>query len=241
MTRMHERAAPIVTTIFKGSQGVGSAAMPGSKHPAHYFSGDLPHSLSSWNGVDDLWVFAYGSLIWRPNFAWVERRRVTLRGYHRALCLWSHDHRGSPDVPGVVFGLNRGGSCPGVAYRVAAAHVPSTFKALWAREMREGAYVPRWVRCCGGQGCVQALAFLLNRRCTHYTGELAEDHLLSVIREAVGMSGRCLDYVLHTHAALHEHGIEDRGLCQLVHRLRDASQPVVPPVVSVRFPDSTSH
>ena len=204
---------------------MGSAAIPGSEHPDQRFSGNLSHSLSNWNGVDDLWVFAYGSLIWRPSFEWVERRRVTLRGYHRELCLWSHDHRGSPDAPGVVFGLNRGGSCPGVAYRVAAAQVRETFEALWVREMSAGAYVPRWVRCCDGQDSVQALAFLLNRQCTHYTGELAEDHLLAVIRRAVGMSGRCLDYVLHTHAALHEHGIEDRGLCRLVSRLLDANSP----------------
>ena len=76
--------------------------------------------LAGWNGVDDLWVFAYGSLIWHPGFAWRERRLATVRGYHRSLCLWSRDHRGSPDNPGLVFGLNRGGCCRGVAYQIAA-------------------------------------------------------------------------------------------------------------------------
>ncbi len=206
---------------------MGSVAIPGREQPVQQVHQDILQSLSNWNGVDDLWVFAYGSLIWRPSFEWVERRRVTLRGYHRALCVWSHDHRGSPDVPGVVFGLNRGGSCPGVAYRVSADKVLSTFEALWAREMLAGSYVPRWVRCRNSEHSIQALAFLLNRQCTHYTGMLAEDHLLSVIRQAVGASGRCLDYVLHTHAALHEHGIEDRGLCRLVHRLHEAARPAM--------------
>ncbi|WP_032826637.1 gamma-glutamylcyclotransferase, partial [Bordetella holmesii] len=74
--------------------------------------------LRGWNRSEDLWVFAYGSLIWRPSFNWVERRLATVRGYHRSLCLWSHDHRGSPDLPGLVFGLDRGGCCRGVAYRI---------------------------------------------------------------------------------------------------------------------------
>lgn len=178
--------------------------------------------LAGWNGADDLWVFAYGSLIWRPSFDWVERRCVTLRGYHRSLCLWSHDHRGSPDVPGVVFGLNRGGSCRGVAYRIAGQHVRDTFAALWAREMVTRAYVPRWVRCDNGADGIRALAFLLNRTCGEYTGDLPEDRLLGAIRQAVGMSGPCIEYVVQTHSALHDHGIHDKSLCNLVQRLRDA-------------------
>jgi len=178
--------------------------------------------LSDWNGVDDLWVFAYGSLIWRPSFEWRERHCVTLRGYHRSLCLWSHDHRGSQDLPGVVFGLNRGGSCRGVAYRISGEQVRSTFEQLWAREMVTGAYTPRWIRCDGPQGPIRALAFLLNRRCHEYTGVLPEDRLLDAIRHAVGMSGPCIEYVVQTHAALHDHGIQDRSLCSLVNRLQTA-------------------
>ena len=75
-------------------------------------------------------MFAYGSLIWHPGFAWRERRLATVRGYHRSLCLWSHDHRGSPDNPGLVFGLDRGGCCRGVAFLIAASDVPAVFQAL---------------------------------------------------------------------------------------------------------------
>jgi len=182
--------------------------------------------LESWNRTDDVWVFAYGSLIWHPGFPWVERRLVTVRGFHRALCLWSHDHRGSPDNPGLVFGLDRGGCCRGVAFRIAAADVPHAFETLWQREMPTGAYTPRWV---GAASCrseappVRALAFLLNRACSHYAGELPEDTLLTTIRNAVGASGPCLDYVTQTARALRDHGIDDERLGSLVRRLTEAS------------------
>ena len=103
--------------------------------------------LTDWNGSEDLWVFAYGSLIWHPGFAWRERRLATVRGYHRSLCLWSHDHRGSPDNPGLVFGLDRGGCCRGVAFQIAASDVRTVFEMLWRREMVTGAYCPRWLTC----------------------------------------------------------------------------------------------
>ena len=89
-----------------------------------------------------MWVYGYGSLIWRPDFAFEERRLATLHGHHRALCLWSRVNRGTPECPGLVFGLDRGGSCRGVAYRLAGDQVPDYFPALWDREMSTGAYLP---------------------------------------------------------------------------------------------------
>jgi cation transport protein ChaC len=178
--------------------------------------------LASWNGTDDLWVFAYGSLIWRPCFPSIERRLVTVHGYHRSLCIWSHDHRGSPEMPGLVFGLKRGGCCRGVAYRIAAEHVPETFQALWTREMLTGAYRPSWVSCDSRGESVRALVFLLNRDCREYAGSLPDDHLLAVVKRAVGVSGPCLEYVLQTDLALRAHGIGDGRLGALVRRLSDA-------------------
>ncbi|EFF77218.1 ChaC-like protein [Achromobacter piechaudii ATCC 43553] len=148
--------------------------------------------LAEWNGVDDLWVFAYGSLIWHPGFAWRERRLATVRGYHRSLCLWSHDHRGSKDNPGLVFGLNRGGCCRGVAYQVAAADVPDVFQALWRREMVTGAYTPRWLTCHTEAEPVRGLVFLLNRACDEYAADLSDDRLIASVRNAVGQSGPSL-------------------------------------------------
>jgi cation transport protein ChaC len=175
--------------------------------------------LQHWNGVDDLWVFAYGSLIWRPGFAWQERRLATVRGYHRSLCLWSRHHRGSDQAPGLVFGLDRGGCCRGVVFRVRADEVPATFDALWEREMIGGAYTPRWLTCHSEQGPLHGLAFLLNRACADYAGSVTEERRLDVIRTAVGRSGACLEYVLETEKALRDHGISDCRLGELVRRL----------------------
>ncbi|OZI47740.1 gamma-glutamylcyclotransferase [Bordetella genomosp. 5] len=198
--------------------------------------------LQGWNGTDDLWVFAYGSLIWRPGFTWQERRLATVRGYHRSLCLWSRDHRGSPEAPGLVFGLDRGGCCRGVAYRVAGRDVRDTFQMLWQREMTYAAYTPRWLSChtesggrdacadsaahaapdavrAGGSAPVRSLVFLLNRGCGDYAGALAEERLLATVRGARGQSGLCLDYVVETERALRTHGIHDCRLADLVKRL----------------------
>ncbi|AWP76693.1 gamma-glutamylcyclotransferase [Bordetella bronchiseptica] len=182
-------------------------------------AGSARDLLAQWNGGEDVWVFAYGSLIWRPDFAWQERRLATVRGYHRSLCLWSHDHRGSPDNPGLVFGLDRGGCCRGVAFRVAGRDVPEVFQALWHREMSGGAYKPRWLRCHTGQAPVRGLAFVPDRRCRHYAGALSDELLIRAVRQAVGRSGACLDYVRETHRALNEHGIVDCRLGALVDRL----------------------
>jgi cation transport protein ChaC len=180
--------------------------------------------LRHWNGTDDLWVFAYGSLIWRPGFIWQERRLATVRGYHRSLCLWSRHHRGSHDSPGLVFGLDRGGCCRGVAFRVAAADVPQVFAALWDREMIDGAYAPRWLTCQSEQGPVTGLVFLLNRACSDYAGAVDEERRLAAIRTAVGLSGACLDYVVETDKALRACGITDWRLGELVSRLGLALQ-----------------
>ena len=138
--------------------------------------------LTDWNGSDDLWVFAYGSLIWHPGFAWRERRLATVRGYHRSLCLWSHDHRGSPDNPGLVFGLDRGGCCRGVAFQIAASDVRTVFEMLWRREMVTGAYCPRWLTCHTKEAPVRGLVFLLNRACQEYAADVSDDRLLASVQ-----------------------------------------------------------
>ena len=91
----------------------------------------LDDALRHWPAGEDVWVFGYGSLIWRPDFDFMERRLATLRGHHRALCLWSRVNRGTPECPGLVFGLDRGGSCRGLVYRLAGEQVPHSFPALW--------------------------------------------------------------------------------------------------------------
>jgi cation transport protein ChaC len=179
----------------------------------------MTRALADWNLTDDLWVFAYGSLIWNPGFAHVERLAGTIRGYHRDLCLWSRVNRGTPERPGLVFGLDRGGACRGIAYRVAHSEVPATFQALWNREMLSGSYLPRWLDCQTATGNVRCLTFVMNRRSSGYTGELCREELLAAVRGASGRYGPCTDYVLNTAQALREQGIRDIRLEQIAAAL----------------------
>ncbi|MDX3904726.1 MAG: gamma-glutamylcyclotransferase [Pigmentiphaga sp.] len=179
----------------------------------------IESALRGWDRRQDVWLFAYGSLIWKADFPLQERRMATVRGYHRSLCLWSRINRGTLAAPGLVFGLDRGGSCRGVALRIAAADVEPVFVALWEREMMMGSYHPRWLRCETAGGAVHALAFVIDRRGSGYAGGLEEPELLGAVRRGRGRYGACLDYVRDTAHALREHGIRDHRLERLVQRL----------------------
>jgi cation transport protein ChaC len=176
----------------------------------------------------DIWVFAYGSLIWNPLFHYEERRRATLRGFHRRFCLWSIMGRGSPERPGLVLGLDRGGACCGLAYRLPAGKAVDELKLLWRREMVVGSYVPRWARVetaqgDGGRGCVEelrALAFVVNHDHPNYAGRLAFDAVAHALASAKGHLGSSADYLFHTVDALAAHGLRDAHLERLSDRVR---------------------
>lgn len=202
------------------------SAMPEPPQPVQFLTDQERHAsmmraLNGWQGDQDLWVFAYGSLIWNPEFEFREQRLSTLRGHHRALCLWSRVNRGTPELPGLVFGLDRGGSCRGMTFRIAAANVPSTFEALWRREMATGAYHPRWLPCATEQGSVNALAFVIDRQNPGYVRGLADHHTVEIVRRAAGRYGPCVDYVVQTHEALSAAGIRDAKLARLAQRLQE--------------------
>lgn len=179
-------------------------------------------ALAGWKNNEDVWVYGYGSLIWRPEFDFTEQRAALLHGYHRALCLWSRVNRGTPDRPGLVFGLDAGGSCRGVVYRIPAADVPSSMEALWRREMPSGAYIPRWLNCRTEGGLVSALAFTMNRNTDAYVRGLPAEQLISIVRNAHGTYGPCVEYVLETAQALKQSNIQDKRLQTLVRALRSA-------------------
>lgn len=170
----------------------------------------------------EIWIYGYGSLIWRPEFDYAERRHALLHGYHRALCLWSRVNRGTPERPGLVFGLDAGGSCRGVAFRIEGQQAPGIMEALWRREMPSGAYIPRWLNCRTEHGLITALAFTMNRNTDAYVRGLPREHLLHIVRSAHGSYGPCIDYVLETDEALKRHDIVDRQLAALAHSLRQA-------------------
>lgn len=172
---------------------------------------------------EDLWVFGYGSLMWRPGFPFQERRRARLFGFHRSLCIYSHVHRGTPDRPGLVLGLDRGGGCAGIAYRVERHDAPSVIAYLREREQATAVYLERHlpVRLDDGR-TVRSLAYVADRKHPQYAGSLSRDELLRFVRQGVGMSGPNPDYVRATHAELIALGVLDEALAWLDSRLQAA-------------------
>ncbi len=182
-------------------------------------------TLQAWAPDRDAWIFGYGSLIWRPEFDFIEKRPAQIQGFHRALCLWSRINRGTPELPGLVFGLEQSGSCQGMVFRVAAKHVRSTFSSVWKREMGTGAYHPTWLDCSTPHGPVQGLAFVINQAGPAYVSEPPQDALIEIILRARGIYGTCLEYVTQTADALHAAGIHDQRLMELVRSLRQLQAP----------------
>lgn len=172
--------------------------------------------IKTWGGKSDLWIFAYASLIWRPEFEFAEQRFATLHGYHRALKMWSHENRGTPAIPGLVFGLLSGGSCKGVVFRLPRSRVADSLPALWEREMPNAVYDPKWLRCRTAQGDVSALAFTLSRRSPSHTGVLSEDRYRRIFSSANGRYGSTRDYAQLTYDTLRSLGIHDPALGKLL-------------------------
>jgi cation transport protein ChaC len=169
-----------------------------------------------------MWVFGYGSLMWRPGFAFAERRPARLAGHHRALCVYSHVHRGTPERPGLVLGLDRGGSCRGVAFRVAPGEEASTLAYLRERELVTNVYVEaeRRVRLLDGGGDeVTATCYLVDRAHGQYAGKLPRERQLAMVRGSRGRSGANPDYVIATHEHLLGLGIVDPVLAWLAAEL----------------------
>ena len=161
---------------------------------------------------EDLWVFGYGSLMWRQGFPHVETRRAILRGWHRSLCITSIEHRGTVEQPGVVLGLDRGGLCRGLAFRVPARHAARTLDYLNEREMGTYSYrqvfLPVWTR----KGVVRAFTHVVERDHPHYAGQLTDSERIRRIAAAIGKSGRNIDYMMHTLNHLAALGVRDRRL-----------------------------
>lgn len=161
------------------------------------------------------WIFAYGSLLWNPLFPFAECRPAIVRGRHRRFCLWSPASRGTTKAPGLVLGLDRGGSCHGVIYRLPAKCAHAELTLLWRREMVVGAYRPRWVTVSAGGRALTALTFVVDRRHPQYTGTLSFEHQTSVLGSAVGVFGSSADYLERARVALVSHGIVDPYLEKL--------------------------
>jgi len=169
-----------------------------------------------WNDFLALrWVFAYGSLIWNPEIPVVDGQLGRVDGYHRRLCISSTRYRGTQERPGVVLGLDRGGSCLGMAWEVPGGEVSSVLAQLWGREMRNGAYQPRAVKVQLRNGRpIRALCFVARRSHPGYL-RLSQDEILARVHRCAGERGANREYLEHTVVALQRYGIEDRSLSRL--------------------------
>jgi glutathione-specific gamma-glutamylcyclotransferase len=176
----------------------------------------------------DLWVFGYGSLMWRPGFDFIGQFSARLIGEHRALCVYSFDHRGTPEKPGLVLGLDRGGACRGIAFRVAAARRSETIEYLRSREQTTNVYreVMRsvWLENEARER-VSALAYVVDRGHLQYAGRLSLAEQVRYVRQGHGRSGNNRDYVLSTVQSIEAQGFRDRQLHQLASMLRDDAPP----------------
>ena len=168
------------------------------------------------------WVFGYGSLIWNPGFSFLSSEKALLRGAHRALSIYSFRHRGTPEQPGLVFGLSRGGSCLGVAFEVAEANWPAVFDYLQEREQDRGVYREAWRNVVLADGrTVRALAYLVNEAHPQYAGRLDIAEQVRLIARSTGESGRNTEYVRNTAQHLQSLGIHDKALMAIVEALGD--------------------
>jgi glutathione-specific gamma-glutamylcyclotransferase len=174
--------------------------------------------------MTDLWVFGYGSLMWWPGFEFAEKAQAALIGAHRSLCIYSFHHRGTAEQPGLVLGLDRGGACRGVAYRVDAGKKEWTLAYLREREQITDVYVEahKPISLLDGSGrALDALCYVVDQAHPQYAGRLSIEAQARLVRAAVGRSGANIDYVLNTVRHLEEAGIEDPELMMLAARLRE--------------------
>ncbi len=164
----------------------------------------------------DVWVFGYGSLMWNPAIRVAESRKALVRGYRRSFCLTLSAIRGSVENPGLMLGIDRGGSCAGIAHRIEAAEIDSELSILWYREMLSGAYEPRWINAqIDGLGRSRALAFAINRSHPRYEGVMDEAEAARRIARAEGPLGTNRDYLFRTVVHLAEIGVSDAPLRRL--------------------------
>ncbi len=186
-------------------------------------NGEDVYSFSMKKTNEGFWIFGYGSLMWRTGFPYLEAAPARLHGYHRCLCIYSINYRGTPDCPGLVMGLDRGGSCKGQAFKVAAEDKARVLDYLQGREMVHGVYVPRTavIKLENGRR-IPACVFITKRDHRQYAGKLGLERTAKLVRQGTGCRGSALEYLENTLEHMEAMGIKDAGLRQVLAR---ASQP----------------
>lgn len=179
-----------------------------------------PHPSELGIPQGDLWIFGYGSLMWDPGFPYTEREPALVHGYHRALCIYSNRWRGTPEKPGLVLGLDRGGACHGVAYRVAGSEVEGTIRRLWAREMRRQVYKVRMLRARLRGREVRAFVFVADPTHAGYAGGLTIGETARIVATCCGARGPNVEYLTRTLQHLSELGVNDHNLLKVMEAVR---------------------
>ena len=173
----------------------------------------------------DVWLYAYGSLIWSPMIDFSEKRNAVLFGYHRQFCMWTKLGRGTPQRPGLTLALEPGGSNKGIAYRIPLQNIEKELRIIWNREMIGGSYVPKIVKLHtvdgGKRDVISAIAFVMNRSHENYTGKLDPKIMAKVIASAEGPLGKCRDYLFNTVKHLDDLGLSDKKLSELLKLVQD--------------------
>jgi len=218
--------AELAASVAASCGPVESGPPPESRRPAT--NGDhrlaIRELLAGAPQGGDVWIFAYGSLIWNPEYRLAEARPATLRGYHRDFCLgWDYWFRGSRERPGLMLALDRGGQCSGVAHRLQSAHLEADLMELMRREMRlvPHPFPPRWVTVVTPQESLRAFAFVVDRKSDAYVGDLSLDQTADALAAAVGKLGSMAEYLHRTVAHLEAAGLHDRHLWRLQEAVAD--------------------
>ena len=167
-------------------------------------------------------VFAYGSLIWNPGFEFLTKSMAQLAGYHRSLCVFSNHYRGTHEKPGLVLGLDLGGTCRGIVYKVSDEKWLGVLAYIRKREFVSGVYreVIRQVRIMGTEDMVPALTYVVNRPHSQYAGKLQIEDVARYVAQGHGLSGTSKAYVENTLAALKDYGIEEKKLQSVLDALQ---------------------
>jgi len=170
--------------------------------------------------MGDFWVFGYGSLMWKPGFAFTEEHRAKIHGLHRSLCIYSWKHRGTEEKPGLVFGLDQGGFCQGVAFKVSEENREEVHAYLRERELITHVYKETWhdIELADGR-TVNSLVYVVDQEHPQYAGVLAHEEQLRLVSSAFGMSGNNKDYVVSTVQQLQAHNVRDEALERLCDEL----------------------
>ena len=165
----------------------------------------------------DIWLFGYGSLLWKPACEFTESRIATVRGWHRAYCFRVARFRGTRDKPGLMLALDRGGRCKGMVFRLPADQVQESLDALFRRELmiKPSVNLPRWMTAETDEGPIRALGLVVNRQSPFYSGKLSLDEAADILATAAGHWGSCAEYLRETVFRLEQLGIHDESLWRL--------------------------